>query len=241
VNVNINQTTSVPTRGQVIALRDEGTLARVVCPICGRVISIYENGTLYRHDDPTQRRPSNHPGRKGVECAGAYLTVEDARKVAAGEQLPDSTSPFDQCKIQTPDGDRWSLRTLQGLMGYSTYQHVKVPLMRGMQAAANVGMDVTSHFTVSRKTPRGGGPATEDYTLTREAAYLVAMNGDPNKPEIAAAQAYFAVSTIKHEQGETPPAKHSQIEVEPVTPDEFTNQIIRAYKQGLADAKGAKK
>ena len=38
-----------------------------------------------------------------------------------------------------------------------------------------------------------------NYQLSRMAAYLVAMNGDPNKPEVAAAQAYFAAMTRQAE------------------------------------------
>lgn len=38
-----------------------------------------------------------------------------------------------------------------------------------------------------------------DYRLTRFAAYLRAMNGDPRKPEIVAAQTYFAIRTRQAE------------------------------------------
>lgn len=107
-----------------------------------------------------------------------------------------SVSPFDALRRTRPDGTEfWSARDLMTLMGYSTWQHFEVPLHRAMKSAENQGHDVTSIFTGSRKVSGTRGPAQADVDLTRFAAYLVSMNGDPNKPEVAAAQAYFAVQT----------------------------------------------
>jgi DNA-damage-inducible protein D len=49
-------------------------------------------------------------------------------------------------------------------------------------------------FAGTSKNLRGGRPS-EDVILTRRAAFLVVMNGDPSKPEIAFGQQYFAVAT----------------------------------------------
>lgn len=78
-----------------------------------------------------------------------------------------------------------------------------------MRTADNTG--ITCNFTRSSKVVqregRGSIEAT-DFHLDRMAAYLVAMNGDPNKPEVAAAQAYFAMQTRRAKLGQAgqPPA-----------------------------------
>src|SRR5437660_241890 len=61
---------------------------------------------------------------------------------------------------------------------------------------------IERHFTDASKSspmPHGGVRQVKDYYLSRLACYLTAMNGDPRKPEIAAAQNYFAISTRAHE------------------------------------------
>ncbi|WP_158884070.1 hypothetical protein [Amycolatopsis anabasis] len=118
--------------------------------------------------------------------------------IVAGSGQP--LSPFDRIKQTRLDGTEfWFARDLQGLMAYGTWERFSNPLQRAIQSASNTGMAVTSHFRRSAKPPRTGGKPREDYELSREAAYLVAMNGDPNKPEVAAAQAYFAARTVQAE------------------------------------------
>lgn len=103
-------------------------------------------------------------------------------------------SPFDSIRQVRPDGTEfWSARDLMSVMGYSKWQAFEVPVTRAAKSAENQGLDVQVNFTGSRKF--SGTKPAEDFELSRFAAYLVAMNGDPNKPEVASAQAYFAIQT----------------------------------------------
>lgn len=104
---------------------------------------------------------------------------------------------FENFRRDTLDGDRWSARSLMQLMGYARWENFEKPLTRAMQAARNTGADVASLFLGSQE--KTGGRDRADWLLTRYAAYLVAMNGDPNKSEVAAAQAYFAIKTREAE------------------------------------------
>lgn len=111
-------------------------------------------------------------------------------------------TPFDVYRQEREDGSEfWSARDLAQLMGYRKWQSFENPLNRAIKAAKNQNIDVNCAFTRSSKRVPAGEGSTEktDYELSRFAAYLVAMNGDPNKPEVAAAQAYFATRTRQAE------------------------------------------
>lgn len=113
------------------------------------------------------------------------------------QPLAPGVSPFDAIHRLRPDGSEyWSARELQPLQGYSNWQNFTKAIERAKLAATNTGIDVESAFVQVAKLTgvnKLGDQQRSDYELSRFACYLVAMNGDPGKPEVAAAQAYFAV------------------------------------------------
>lgn len=107
-------------------------------------------------------------------------------------------SPFDGIRITTPEGrEYWSARDLMPLLGYAAWRDFANAISRARAAAQNTGHDVTSNFASARKISETK-PA-EDFHLSRFACYLIALNGDPRKPEIAAAQTYFVIKTREAE------------------------------------------
>jgi hypothetical protein len=111
----------------------------------------------------------------------------------------DGQSPFDKIRRTRPDGSEyWSARDLMPLMGYGAdWRNLITAIDRAEMAAENIGEDIGHLF--GDVTEKSGGRPRQDFHLTRYAAYLVAMNGDPRKPETASAQAYFAVRTREAE------------------------------------------
>ncbi len=116
-----------------------------------------------------------------------------------------NTSPFEQIKQVDGSGSEYWLATdLLASMGYQSWKRIKDTVERAKISALNSGLNVSYHFTdVVQMAQIGGSQAfretLKDYRLSRYACYITAMNGDPRKPEIAAAQSYFAYKTREAE------------------------------------------
>jgi DNA-damage-inducible protein D len=85
---------------------------------------------------------------------------------------------------------RWSARWLMAWLGYESYAAFQKAIGRAMQTCSTMEFSIAEHFKPLQTTIDGA--TSEDYDLTRFACYLTAMNGDPRKPEVAAAQVHFA-------------------------------------------------
>jgi DNA-damage-inducible protein D len=84
----------------------------------------------------------------------------------------------------------WYARDFMALLGYDSYKTFTNAINRAVAACTALGIPVIENF-VQCKRPIDGKDQV-DMKLSRFACYLVAMNGDPKKPQVAAAQAYFA-------------------------------------------------
>src|ERR1041385_3056385 len=101
-------------------------------------------------------------------------------------------------RMSRKGGDYWLAREIQDTLGYAEWENFKGIVEKAIESCRSGGIDVRDHFLSTRKMVTVGSGArveVEDYFLTRYACYLVAMNGDPAKPEVASAQQYFAVQT----------------------------------------------
>ncbi|RCJ42602.1 hypothetical protein A6769_36875 [Nostoc punctiforme NIES-2108] len=108
-----------------------------------------------------------------------------------------NSSPFNTIRHLDDNGnEHWLARELMELLGYKKWERFVDTIDRAKIGCQNTGFSVQNHFADAGLYTRN---VPSDYRLSRYACYLVAMNGDPRKPEIAAAQSYFAIKTHEAE------------------------------------------
>lgn len=112
-------------------------------------------------------------------------------------------SPFDAIRSVSPHrAEYWSARDLQQALGYSKWSNFKQAIKKAVTSCRQSGNDPTNHFADAGKMVgigSGSNRSLGDFHLSRFACYLIAQNGDPQKPEIATAQKYFAIQTRRQE------------------------------------------
>jgi len=111
---------------------------------------------------------------------------------------------FDGIGHQIPEQnvEYWLARDLMPYLGYTRWENFVEAIHRAEAACSAQNNDVSNHFRDVTKMidlPKGAKREIADIMLSRYACYLIAMNGDPRKEEIAFAQGYFAVQTRKQE------------------------------------------
>lgn len=116
---------------------------------------------------------------------------------------------FEDCCFRHDGVEAWRARELMPRLGYANWQNFREAIRRAWQSCETADINADAHFLVgdgsgpwkpdevftgTSKNPQGGRPS-EDVILTRRAAFLLVMNGDSTKSEIAFGQQYFAVAT----------------------------------------------
>src|SRR6266436_8504950 len=104
--------------------------------------------------------------------------------------------------ISKNGGEYWLGREIQPILGYDKWDNFKNVAQKAREACKSAGVEIRYHFLDTGKVITAGKGAQlerEDIYLTRYACYLIAMNGDPSKPEVGSAQTYFAVQARRQE------------------------------------------
>lgn len=92
----------------------------------------------------------------------------------------------------------WSAREIHVELGYAKWDNFVDIIEKSKENCSKIKANPQNHFAeVKKMVPIGSGAFREqiDYVLSRTACYLIALNGDAGKPQIAWAKAYFVVQT----------------------------------------------
>lgn len=91
----------------------------------------------------------------------------------------------------------WWASDFMKMLGYDSMQGFRKVIDRATNTMISLSVKHYEHIIPFERNLNG--KKAEDFKLTRFACYLVAMNGDTKKPEVAQAQAYFVEQTRKFE------------------------------------------
>ncbi len=95
-------------------------------------------------------------------------------------------------KLSIENGNTyWYANDLMKYLGYQSFLSFRNAINKAISICTSLGIDVVNNFT--QEFREIDGKKVTDHRLSRFACYLVAMNADTKKIEVARAQAYFSV------------------------------------------------
>lgn len=158
------------------------------------------------------------------EYSSAMARLESARRTAANGV------------------EYWFAREVQSIFGYESWAKFTPVIDRTSISMKANSVEPSHHIVRTDKMVGLGSGAqrrTDDFFLSRAACYLIAMNGDPSKPQIAAAQAYFAVSTRTKEVSDSVEQDEKRLALREKVKGSFKAVSGVAKSAGVANQKQA--
>ena len=143
-------------------------------------------------------------------------------------------------RVTSKGDDYWLAREIYGILGYAEWDSFQPVIARAEVAITNGGGDPSQHIRHTTKLVEVGGGGKRRVTeafLSRGACYLIAMNGDPSKPEIAGAQQYFAIQTRSAELSASEAGDRKRLELREKV-KEATKRVSDAAKDAGVERYG---
>ena len=110
----------------------------------------------------------------------------------------------------------WTARDLLAILGYVEWRNFEQAIKRARMAFDAAGEKSENHFVeTTNMVSVGSGVmrSVPDYYLSRAACYIISMNGDTRKKEIAEAQKYFAIQTRRMERVQLALANYRRVDL----------------------------
>ena len=164
-----------------------------------------------------------------------------ARELPADPKYHDTMARLENLRRVSGSGSEyWFAREIQTVLGYSEWRNFN-NVMERAEASMLSNEIMPSHHIVETtrmmEVGKGAKRQERDFFLSRAACYLIAMNGDPSKPEIAAAQAYFAVQTRAREIESDAVEDEKRLELREKVKESFKAVSGAAKQAGVPNAK----
>lgn len=115
----------------------------------------------------------------------------------------DEIEKYDEPKIDFEDFKNqngiifWWASELMLMLGYDDMAVFRKVIDKATKAFISLGIDHYENIIPVER--EDNGKTFVDFKLTRFACYMIAMNANPQKPQVAQMQAYFAIQTRKFE------------------------------------------